>query len=388
MTLAATNYLTAAGAPDAVKQLIPRITSLGTQRMGLAYADFDAAKYRRSLTMPLLINYGVKDTAMPVEQGARLLIKAANQAGNTNVTLRYYDANHQLRTGSNQTVPGLPLEPHYTHDLEDWINAVTSGTGANGWATPMIAGAQPNQTVTAPLKTPPALVKSMGVIVGAIAVCLLCALLAMCGAPILLIAGWVRERRASRRVSHDSASTEPAEPTDSTSMFSTDATTPTGPSTQPNAARPIAITDHRFPVGMRVALALNTLLAVGTTGVFLAYLVTVIIDAISLTDNSAVLAKNWHAIVMLTWLSLVAFAWLLAEIIVDACRRHARNRAIASIDDDADMNNGHDAAAGSRCDIGKDGKACIGSGHVIVATCVVMSAALSLALLAFWGLFC
>lgn len=112
MTLAATNYLTAAGAPDAVKQLIPRITSLGTQRMGLAYADFDAAKYRRSLTMPLLINYGVKDTAMPVEQGARLLIKAANQAGNTNVTLRYYDANHQLRTGSNQTVPGLPLEPH------------------------------------------------------------------------------------------------------------------------------------------------------------------------------------------------------------------------------------------------------------------------------------
>ena len=43
---------------------------------------------------------------------------------------------------------------------------------------------------------------------------------------------------------------------------------------------------------MRVALALNTLLAVGTTGVFLAYLVTVIIDAISLTDNSAVLAKN------------------------------------------------------------------------------------------------
>ena len=387
MTLAATNYLTAAGAPDAVKQLIPRITSLAhnawdsPMRISTRPNTADRSPCRYSSTM-------ASRTQHAGRTGARLLIKAANQAGNTNVTLRYYDANHQLRTGSNQTVPGLPLEPHYTHDLEDWINAVTSGTGANGWATPMIAGTQPNQTVTAPLKTPPALVKSMGVIVGAIAVCLLCALLAMCGAPILLIAGWVRERRASRRVSHDSASTEPAEPTDSTSMFSTDATTPTGPSTQPNAARPIAITDHRFPVGMRVALALNTLLAVGTTGVFLAYLVTVIIDAISLTDNSAVLAKNWHAIVMLTWLSLVAFAWLLAEIIVDACRRHARNRAIASIDDDADMNNGHDAAARSRCDIGKDGKACIGSGHVIVATCVVVSAALSLALLAFWGLFC
>ena len=87
--------------------------------MGLAYADFDAAKYRTSLTMPLLINYGMQDTAMPVEQGAQLLTKAANHAGNTNVTLRYYDANHQLRTGSNQTVPGPLLEPHYTHDLED-----------------------------------------------------------------------------------------------------------------------------------------------------------------------------------------------------------------------------------------------------------------------------
>lgn len=104
MTLAATNYLTAAGAPMPSSSLFRASPAFGTQRMGLAYADFDAAKYRRSLTMPLLINYGVKDTAMPVEQGARLLIKAANQAGNTNVTLRYYDANHQLRTGSNQTV--------------------------------------------------------------------------------------------------------------------------------------------------------------------------------------------------------------------------------------------------------------------------------------------
>lgn len=113
MTLAATNYLTAAGAPDAVKQLIPRITSLGTQRMGLAYADFDAAKYRRSLTMPLLINYGVKDTAMPVEQGARLLIKAANQAGNTNVTLRYYErepsASNRFESDGSGTAVGTAL---------------------------------------------------------------------------------------------------------------------------------------------------------------------------------------------------------------------------------------------------------------------------------------
>ena len=32
---------------------------------------------------------------------------------NDNVRLRYFDANHQMRTGSNATVPGLPLEEHY-----------------------------------------------------------------------------------------------------------------------------------------------------------------------------------------------------------------------------------------------------------------------------------
>ena len=104
------------------------------------------------------------------------------------------------------------------------------------------------------------------------------------------------------------------------------------------------------------------------------------------------LAKNWHVIVMLTWLSLVAFAWLLAEIIVDMCRRHAENRAIADMNTTANMKthmkNGHDATTGIRCESKENGKACIGSGHVIVATCVVVSAALSLALLAFWGLFC
>lgn len=388
MTLAATNYLTAAGAPDAVKQLIPRITSLGTQRMGLAYADFDAAKYRRSLTMPLLINYGVKDTAMPVEQGARLLIKAANQAGNTNVTLRYYDANHQLRTGSNQTVPGLPLEPHYTHDLEDWINAVTSGTGCerlgNADDRRNAAESDGHGTAEDPARA--------GEVDG-------CDCRRNRGLPALRAAGDVRRANSAHRRLGARAPCVTA----GIARFGFDGTGGANGfdfnvfNGCDHTDRPVHTTEcgtsnrnnrPSIPVGMRVALALNTLLAVGTTGVFLAYLVTVIIDAISLTDNSVVLAKNWHVIVMLTWLSLVAFAWLLVEIIVDACRRHARNRAIASIDDDADMNNGHDAAAGSRCDIGKDGKACIGSGHVIVATCVVVSAALSLALLAFWGLFC
>ena len=44
MTLAATSYLTTVGAPDAVKGIIPRLTSLSLKSIGLEYADFDAAQ--------------------------------------------------------------------------------------------------------------------------------------------------------------------------------------------------------------------------------------------------------------------------------------------------------------------------------------------------------
>lgn len=100
MAMAATSCLKATGAPDAIIHIIPKLTSLSVDNVGPNYADFDAAYYRRSLTMPLLINYGTQDTAMPIEQGARLLTRAANAAGNHNVTLRYYNANHQMRTAA------------------------------------------------------------------------------------------------------------------------------------------------------------------------------------------------------------------------------------------------------------------------------------------------
>lgn len=337
MTLAATSYLTTAGAPDAVRRIIPKLTSLDLRPIGLEYADFDAAKYRASLTMPLLINYGVRDNAMPIEQGARLLMQAANKAGNDNVTLRYFDANHQMRTGSNKTVPGLPLEEHYTHDLEDWINAVAAGTTATGWATPMIAGAQPDQRIAAPLSTKPALVKTLSVLVGGIVLCLLLALIAIAGAPILLIAGMSRGPLDSRRF--------------------------TGP--------------------LRAALCVNTVLAAGVTGIFLAYLITVVRDAIALTNDSALLAEHWRGIVIGAIVSLVAFAWLLVECVSTVrSRRRATDRPAHA--NPANMNDCRRDMAAIRSDHGKTGT---GFSHIAVATCVILSAALSLALLAFWGLF-
>lgn len=355
MAMSATNYLEAVGAPKAVTRIIPKLTSLSVQAVGPNYADFDAARYRKSMTMPLLIDYGTRDTAMPVEQGARLLTRAANAAGNRNVTVRYYYANHQIRTGSAQPAPGLPLESHYTHDLEDWVNAVAAGAGAGDWTTPMVAGAQPNQTLTAPTDTSPALVTSVGVIAGAIALCLLCALLAMLGAPVLIAAGVIRGR--ARKSDHD--------PHDDPQLAAA-----------PEQGRIPQPAVPRFTGSLRASLIVNTVLAVGVTCVFLAYLVTVIIDAISLTSNSTVLARNWHVVTALAWMAVVAFAWLLAELVTEALRRHTGAVAAAR--------NACHAAPDARSSVGTSS---IGFGHAMVIVCVVLSAAVSLALLAFWGLF-
>lgn len=330
MAMAATSCLKAAGAPDAIIHIIPKLTSLSVDNVGPNYADFDAAYYRRSLTMPLLINYGTQDTAMPIEQGARLLTRAANAAGNHNVTLRYYNANHQMRTGS-LSAPNLPLASHYTHDLEDWVNAVAAGTGVSGWKTPMIAGSRPHQEFAAPPSTDAGLLSSLGVLTSAILLCLACCVATVFGGIILTLAHMIRTRRHKTN-------------------------------------------NHRFPVPLRIALILNVALAAATTCALLAYLVVVVQDAITLTNNSAMLARGWRGVVALSWLELIAFAWLIAQYAVMrmpkppyAHAEHAR----------PDL---HAAAS-------QAGKETWGGGHTAVATLGMLASALSLLLLAFWGLF-
>ena len=333
--MAATSYLKSAGAPEAVIRIIPKLTSLSIGGIGPNYADFDASYYRRSLTMPLLINYGTQDTAMPIEQGARLLVQAANATGNHNVTLRYYDANHQMRTG-RLSAPNLPLASHYTHDLEDWVNAVAAGTRAGDWKTPMIAGSQPHQEFTAPLSTNAGLVTSLGVLASAILLCLACCAAAAIGGIVLLIMHMVRAHR------HTSGN-YPSSP--------------------------------RFPTSLRIALMTNVALAAVTTCVFLAYLIMVVQDAIALTDSSAALARGWYGVVALCWLELIAFAWLIAQRVVVRMPRspHARAEHIRPW-----------LQAAASC---QGGEETWGGGHTVVFACATLASALSLLLLAFWGLF-
>lgn len=197
MAMAVSAYVRQAGAPDAVVRDAAKLMSLDFAPFDLQYADFDADAARDSLTMPVLVNYGVHDTAMPIEQGARTIIDTAARHGNRNVTVRYFDANHQMRSGTGLFTPGLPLADGYTKALSDWVNGVASGVGADGWATPRIAGATPRQRYVAPNRTDSGIVGSLGVLVVLIAVSLLCFLLAAAGGVMFLVREMIRRRRLS-----------------------------------------------------------------------------------------------------------------------------------------------------------------------------------------------
>lgn len=155
MTAAASTYFTMMQAPQGVIDDIPKLSMLDYGITGLDYADFSALPYYERMRQPALVSYGTLDPSMSVEQGAaEIRDRAANGAGNRNVTLRYYPANHQLRLGSSAALPNMTLDPNYVRDVASWINAVAAGTDADGWRTPMLAGAQPQQMFAVQFATP------------------------------------------------------------------------------------------------------------------------------------------------------------------------------------------------------------------------------------------
>ena len=71
-----------------------------------------------------------------------------------------------MRAGEGLFTPNLPLAEGYTQALENWVNGVTAGTKADGWATPQVAGATPHQRFAAPQRTRSGIVGSLGVLAG------------------------------------------------------------------------------------------------------------------------------------------------------------------------------------------------------------------------------
>lgn len=317
MTMAAATYLTTAGAPKSLIAVVPRLMSLDFSAIGLNYADFPAEQYMNSLTMPLLINYGVHDPAMPIEQGPQILMDHAAAQANHNVTVRYYHANHQMRTGSALTLPGLALEPTYTRNLENWITAISLGANADSWQTPQIAGAQPHQEFAVPSRTDSGFVSSIGVLITlmvAIALLLVCAL-------FLCVVLFARRRRY-----------------------------------------PI-----RFAPGIRGLLAANALWTTAISVAFVSYFVSLARDAFLLHDNGRIFSIQWTLLQVAAVFSAVLFSTLLVQLWTNRSFRFPLANHAKSLPQSVTVGRGFGA-------------------HAQVA-CVMGATAISLFLLAFWGLF-
>lgn len=199
MAMAVSAYAYAAGAPEPVLRDVAKLMSVDFAPFDLRYADFDAARYLKTLTMPVLVNYGTLDPAMPIEQGAHTVLDSTAAVGNDNVTVRYFEANHQMRAGEGLFTAGLPLADGYTKALSNWVNGVTAGAGVDGWATPRIAGAQPDQHYAAPEQTKSGIIGSLGVLVGLMAGSLICLLVAGVLGLGVLAGDALRQRKCRRR---------------------------------------------------------------------------------------------------------------------------------------------------------------------------------------------
>ncbi|MEK0264192.1 alpha/beta hydrolase [Bifidobacterium mongoliense] len=334
MAMAATTYLEHVGAVPEMSRDISKIISMDFSSIGLEYADFPSERYLPSLTMPMLVNFGTRDLSMPIEQGANMLLKATSRTGNRNVTLRYYAANHQIRTGASTALPGLPLAQGYTRNLEDWLNAVAAGTTADGWNTPMIAGAQPDQRLATPQGMRPGLIRSPTMLLAIVVLMAVLLALAALGAIVLGVTGLAAGLRGRRQASQS-----------------------------PAHRNPDTASDHVDPHFRRELIApmlLNAVCAIASMGVLGRYLVLTAQAALTLDAQETAFEHWWRILQFLTAAGVLMLAWLAVALIgrtvvVDGTRR--RIRAVR------------------------------GFGHWFVACCITATTVLSLAMLAFWGLF-
>lgn len=138
------NYLRNTDVPGGVFRAIPRAVGMKVPGGGFEYADFDVRPWLEEQTAPILAVYGTNDASMPLEQGTRELLTAADA-----VTVRFYDrANHGINV---ETPDGLVLHPDFAADVTDWV----LGLPATASAPPQVAGARPEQLyLAAPVPQP------------------------------------------------------------------------------------------------------------------------------------------------------------------------------------------------------------------------------------------
>lgn len=331
MAIAATSYFNTAGAPLALTKDIPKLTALNFSVLGLDYADFNSLRYISHLTQPTLVNYGTRDLSMPIEQGAATIVAKARAVGNSNVTLRYYDANHQMRVGENKALPNLPLAQGYTRNLDDWINAVAAGTTAKQWKSPMIAGSQPHQKYAVPSRTTAGLVTSLGQLIALMlfgsGLCILALLLGIIG----LLSRALRRLRVRRQAHHQGS----------------------------------APSKHAFSHGVVASMWCTGALSIASTLGTVGYVIVVVSHALTLQRDTQMLAPLWIALRIASIMVILAFAWLCTQFLKPLLIRLT----------------------------GREGNEPDEASHVfnalqrIIMLCVLSGSALLMCSLAFWGLY-
>lgn len=139
-TFAAGSYLSNVGVPAPLMTGAARLLGARTLPGGaFQYADFDPVPYMEQVTAPVLMLYGTADSSMPLVQGPQTVRDAIAHAGNTDLTVRYYEgANHGLKLG--RSTSGA-LAPGVARDLSRWVMGLPGTAGA----APAVAGATPVQ---------------------------------------------------------------------------------------------------------------------------------------------------------------------------------------------------------------------------------------------------
>jgi len=182
---AADSYLRATGVPHGVFRAIPRAVGMAIPGGGFEYVDFDATPYQRRMTQPVLMVYGTGDSSMPIVQGAVQVIRDAAIAGNSDVTVRYYEnASHGIRVEDR-------IVPSFLRDTASWV----TGLPATAGASPKIAGDQPTQTFLAMPVPEPRWLRNGDVV--AVTIIASCAAVLLGGLVVPVARGY--ERVAARR---------------------------------------------------------------------------------------------------------------------------------------------------------------------------------------------
>ncbi|MDF7665411.1 acyl-CoA thioester hydrolase/BAAT C-terminal domain-containing protein [Bifidobacterium sp. ESL0745] len=366
MAMAANTYVDYIGAPKGLNRDVDKFIGLDFAPLGLQYADFPAEQYLKDLTMPILVSFGTDDLSMPIEQGATDIINGASAAGNKNVLVRYYHANHQMRVGAHTSVPGLPLDKHYTHDIEDWTNAVAAGTKADEWITPQIAGDQPKQRLAVPTSVKPGLIGSLSAILVLLSAIVLCAAMAGIVGLSIAIGHWVKRSGQTERgssLSPDKDGIKKASAANSTigkidpDTSDLEYSWATGSAVRESGS---STAYGRFPHRLSAALALNGCCAVLGIAAFFAYVVIAAKSALTLTSRGTLLGWGWVLMHVIALLNVALLTWLVMEL--------WRSR-------------------GNRLSQDNQSQGFWTPAHFIVAALCVISAVASLVMMAFFGLY-